>query len=497
MKAILAIDQGTTGTTAILINSETMEFIGKVNKEYPQIYPKPGWVEHNLNDIWESVRTSILELLANNKFSPSDIITIGITNQRETICPFTKNGEPISNAIVWQDRRTEEFCHSIDAETRKAITLETGLPVDPYFSGTKIKWLIENDHKVKEEIKNQNCYFGTIDTFLIYKLTGNKSFFTEPSNASRTLLYNLKEGDWSSSLLDKFNVPSEALPKIKDSFGLFGHTYNLDFLPNNISITGVLGDQQAALFGQAGISKGDSKCTYGTGAFYLMNTGDQLQYSDNGLLTTIAYRQNGKDYFALEGSCYIAGAAVQWLRDNLSFFESSPEVEDLARKATDESMKNIMFLPYFSGLGTPYWKSDAQAAIVGLTRDSGKEQISRACLEGICLSINELIEVFEKDSGIKASELKVDGGAVSNELLNQMQANFSNITIIKPVVIETTAFGAAAAAAIGKDLFNKEELPNLWKQEKAYTARPTDYNASKIKQWKSLINSLYLSNECI
>ncbi|MCR9203507.1 MAG: FGGY-family carbohydrate kinase, partial [Halobacteriovoraceae bacterium] len=265
------------------------------------------------------------------------------------------------------------------------------------------------------------------------------------------------------------------------------------FLPDGIPITGVLGDQQAALFGQAGINKGDSKCTYGTGAFYLMNIGDEVSYSENGLLTTVAYRENGKDYFALEGSCYIAGAAVQWLRDKLDFFPESKDVEEMANKATEASMENIIFLPYFTGLGTPHWISDAQAAIVGLTRDSGKEQISRACLEGICLSINELIEVVEKDSGLKVEELKVDGGAVANNMLNQMQANFSNTKIIRPEVIETTAFGAASAAAIGKGIFKKETLIEKWKEDRTYLPSPTEYNKKKMSQWKNLTRALYLN----
>lgn len=494
MKAILAIDQGTTGTTAVLINAETMDFIGKFNQEYPQIYPKPGWVEHDLNDIWSSVRVSTTEVLNRFGVNPNDIVTIGITNQRETICPFRKSGDPIRNAIVWQDRRTEEFCRSFTNEKRNEVKTATGLPVDPYFSGTKIHWMLENDHDVQDAYQKGDCLFGTIDTFLIYKLTQGESFFTEPSNASRTLLFDIRKGDWSEELLKLLKVNRESLPEIKNSFDQFGVTKSLGFLPDGIPITGVLGDQQAALFGQAGITKGDSKCTYGTGAFYLMNIGDQIAYSDNGLLTTIAYRENGKDYYALEGSCYIAGAAVQWLRDKLNFFPESKDVEELANKATESSMENILFLPYFTGLGTPHWISDAQAAIVGLTRDSGKEQISRACLEGICLSINELIEVVEKDSGLKVEQLKVDGGAVANNMLNQMQANFSNTKIIRPVVIETTAFGAASAAAIGQGIFKKETLLQKWKEDRTYSPSPTQYNKKKISQWKRVTRALYLSN---
>lgn len=492
MKVILSIDQGTTGSTAVLINAETMNFVGKCNIEYEQIYPKPSWVEHNLNAIWNSVEAATKAVLEKTNTQSKDIVAIGITNQRETICPFRKSGSPLRNAIVWQDRRTEEFCNSISLEEKEKLRMATGLPLDPYFSGTKIKWMIENDSTILGALSENDCLFGTIDTFLIYKLTNGKSFFTEPSNASRTLLYNLKKGDWCEDLLKFFGVSKATLPEIKNSFDNFGKTEGLSFLPDGIPITGVLGDQQAALFGQAGIKEGMSKCTYGTGAFYLMNIGEEVRYSDKGLLTTVAYRENGKDYFAFEGSCYIAGAAVQWIRDNLKFFEKSYEVEALARQDTDESMEKILFLPFFTGLGTPYWVSDAQAALIGLTRDSGKEQISRACLEGICLSINDLIEVMEEESGYKVEELKVDGGAVENSFLTQSQANFSNTKIIKPVVIETTAYGAAFAAAIGNGTFSKSDLASKWKEEKSFIPNPTDYNRIKKEKWKIAIERIYL-----
>ncbi|MCF8058068.1 MAG: glycerol kinase GlpK [Bacteriovoracaceae bacterium] len=492
MGMILAIDQGTTGTTAVLINAETLEVAGKVNFEFPQIFPKPGWVEHNLNDIWNTVVKSIQEVLKENNVKSSDIITIGITNQRETVCAFDKDSNPLRNAIVWQDRRTGDFCKNLDPQLKNEITEKTGLPVDPYFSGTKINWMINNDKNIQTAMAEKNCFFGTIDTFLIHKLTGGKSFVTEASNASRTLLFDIKKGVWCDKLLDIFKIDKSTLATVKDSFSNFGETQGLDFLPDGISINGVLGDQQAALFGQAGIEKGMSKCTYGTGAFYLINTGDECIRSKHGLLSTIAYREQGKDFYALEGSSYIAGAAVQWLRDQLQFFPDSPDIEALAKKSSDEKMANILFLPFFTGLGSPYWVSEATAAITGLTRDTGRPEIARACLEGICLAINDLIESIELDSGLKVKELRVDGGAVVNNFLMQTQANFSRTKIIRPKVIETTAFGAACAAAIGKGIMTKDQLQKMWKEDHAFSPIDISYFDFKKVQWKKTIKKLYL-----
>lgn len=489
---ILAIDQGTTGTTAVLIDAITLEVVSKVNHEFPQIFPKPGWVEHNLNDIWDTVCKSVSEVLKKANIKGEEIQTIGITNQRETICAFDKNSRPIRNAIVWQDRRTNDFCKNLATNLKEKITAKTGLPVDPYFSGTKINWLLSNDSKVQEAIKNNDCFFGTIDTFLIHKLTGGKSHVTEASNASRTLLFDIHKGAWCEELLEIFDIDKKNLPEVRDSFGDFGSTTGLDFLPDGITINGVLGDQQSALFGQAGIKKGMSKCTYGTGAFYLINTGDECIQSQNGLLSTIAYRENGKDYFALEGSSYIAGAAVQWLRDQLQFFPDSPAVEELALQSSDDKMANVLFLPFFTGLGSPYWVGEATAAITGLTRDTGRSEIARACLEGVCLAINDLIESIEKDSGLKVKELRVDGGAVVNNFLMQTQANISNTKIIRPKVIETTAFGAACAAAIGKNIITKNQLEEMWQEESTFTPVESGYFEMKKGQWKETIKKLYL-----
>jgi glycerol kinase len=492
MGYILSIDQGTTGTTAVIVDLKNLKITAKNNQEFSQIFPKPGLVEHNLNDIWKTVKATVSKVIKDASINISDIKAIGITNQRETICAFDKNGQPLANAIVWQDRRTHEYCNQVDHQQKKIIQEKTGLPMDPYFSATKIRWLIHNNEQVKKAIAKKDCLFGTIDTFLLYRLSGNNTFATEPSNASRTLLFNIETSCWDPELTEFFEVPLDTLPAVQSSFGLFGKTSGLDFLPDGIPISGILGDQQAALFGQAGFEKGMSKCTYGTGAFYLINTGDKIQRSSHGLLTTIAYQEEGKNYYALEGSSYIAGAAVQWLRDNLKIITDSSEIESLASKADKLSMQNILFLPFFTGIGSPHWVTDSQAAIVGMTRDTANPQIARACLEGITLSINDLIRSVEKDMGEKLSELRVDGGAVVNNLLMNIQSAFSNLKVIRPKVIETTAFGAACAAAIGANLMTKKDITANWKSDRIFEKTPTDYHKAKQDKWDRAIKKIYL-----
>lgn len=495
MKTILAIDQGTTGTTAALIDVTTFNFIAKANIEYPQIYPKPSWVEHNLNDIWKSVEQTVLDVLNVANADATDIVAIGITNQRETTCAFNKLGRPLANAIVWQDRRTTDRCLEIKENGHSDyIRTTTGLPCDPYFSATKMEWLLRNNDQVKQALAKNDLYFGTIDTFLLYKLTGHVSYFTEASNASRTLLMDLKTADWDSKLLDLFSISKEQLPVIKDSFGPFGKTMGLSFLPDGIPVTGILGDQQSALFGQAGISRGDMKCTYGTGAFLLMNTERELIRSNNGLLTTVAYRHNGETFYALEGSCYIAGAAVQWLRDNLKLISTSADIENLALSVKDlREMEHVLFLPFFSGIGSPYWIPEAKAAIIGLTRDTEKSHLARACLDGIALSIQDLVQAMASDANIQLQSLKVDGGAVSNDTLMSIQATVSDVEIIRPKIIETTAFGAAMAAAVGHQLTNLNEVQKLWKKDRSFTTVPTwqEHYSRKKKLWFETVRRLY------
>ncbi len=495
---ILSIDQGTTGTTAVLVNSENLSVIGKVNKEFLQIFPKPGEVEHDLNDIWKTVEKTVLQVLQENGVSGNQIDCIGITNQRETTCAFDRDGTPLANAIVWQDRRTTEFCEQMKSQGQEKESWKiTGLPIDPYFSATKMRWLLNNNDKVKQAAKNKTLHFGTIDTFLLYKLTCGVSFSTEVSNASRTLLMNLKDGSWDNQQLKRFEVSLDFLPEIKESFGDFGMTKGLSFLPDGIPITGILGDQQAALFGQTAFKKGEMKCTYGTGAFILLNTGDKVQYSNSGLLSTAYYRYAGKTFYALEGSCYIAGASVQWLRDNLQIIESSPQSEELAGKATLQDVEHLMFLPYFSGIASPHWKPEAKGAIVGITRDSNRSHLVRACLEGIALSINDLVLALKKDCDFKITNLRVDGGACANNLLMEMQANFCEIDITRPKVIETTAYGAAMGAAIGADLYNMDSLKDLWGCDKTFNPEPKDivikrYYKHKQSKWQETVNRLYL-----
>lgn len=497
MNYFIAIDQGTTGTTATLIDAEKFQFTGQVNLEFPQIYPRPGYVEHNLHDIWFSTQKSVKQVLEKFNVLPKQIIGIGITNQRETTCAFNRAGEPLSNAIVWQDRRTFKRCEELRSSGLEGlIKKKTGLTLDPYFSGTKMEWLLDNSRSVKAAANDGTLCLGTIDTYLIYKLTANTAFVTEPSNASRTLLLDLKTAKWCPELLETFNMKKEWLPEIRPSFGLFGKTQGLDFLPDGIPILGVLGDQQAALFGQACFEKGQAKCTYGTGAFILTNTGDDIQYSENGLLTTIAYQDEKNIIYALEGSCYIAGAAVQWLRDNLNFFPKSPEIESLATSVTDlRQMEHILFMPFFTGIGSPHWVSEAKGSIIGLTRDTEKKHLSRACLEGIALSINDLIQAMREDTKLPINELKVDGGAAMNNLLMNFQATISKTQIIRPLVSETTSYGAALAAAVGAKSLSYSDIPDLWNSDSTFQVNPSEveYFAKKSKLWTEMIKRLYLS----
>lgn len=494
MNYILSIDQGTTGTTAVLIDAQTMSFVDKVNKEFPQIFPRPSWVEHNLNDIWESIEYTIRKIIRKNNLSSDQIVSIGITNQRETTCAFNKSGAPLANAIVWQDRRTSQRCQSLK-DHHDFVQKKTGLQLDSYFSATKMNWLLENNDNVKTAFDSNNLLFGTIDTFILYKLTNSKSHKTEASNASRTLLMDLKKTEWCPELLDLFKVPKETLPEICDSFSSFGETNGLSFLPDGIPITGILGDQQSALFGQAGLNSGDLKCTYGTGAFMLLNTGTEIKDSKQGLLTTVAYKENGVTYYALEGSTYICGAAVQWLRDNLSMIEKSSDIEDLANKVKDlDEMEHVMFLPFFTGIGSPYWSTDAKGAILGLTRDTGKQHIARACLDGMALSINDLLQAMIIDTDTSINTLKVDGGAVTNELLMNIQSTISDVEIIRPKVIETTAYGAALASAIGAGIIKKEKITELWKKDCSFNGNNNqrDHYEMKKQKWSKYIRSLFL-----
>lgn len=493
MSFLIAIDQGTTGTTTLLLDAKTLEVIAKNKKEFPQIYPKPGLVEHNLHDIWQSVEDSLIQLLGDGKINPKLIKAIGITNQRETTCAFTKQGKPLTNAIVWQDRRTASYCDSHRPLYEKTCRSKTGLPLDPYFSATKMRWMLDHVKDVQEAAGAKNLCLSTVDSFLLHKLTAGEVFATETSNASRTMLMDLRTRAWDKGLLSFFDIEADFLPEIKDSFTSFGKTKNSKILPDGIPILSILGDQQAALFGQACVKVGDLKSTYGTGAFLVLNTGEELIESKTGLLSTIAYTFKGKTIYALEGSAYIAGAAVQWLRDNLKCITQSSEVELLAKRVTDlDQMKPLLFMPFFTGIGTPYWDSEAKAAILGITRGTDNSHIARACLEGVALSLNDSVSSFKKDFP-SLNDIKVDGGASANDLLMQMQANFSGKTILRPKVIDTTAYGVAIGCLVALGEIKIEEMHQFWKLEKEFTPENNSYYPEKKNLWDLSIKKLYLS----
>lgn len=492
MNLLLAIDQGTTGTTSLLIDASTLKVLDKEKCDYRQIYPKPGWVEHDLNDIWDSVTQSVTAVLKRTNSDPKKIIGIGITNQRETTCAYTKQGKPLHHAIVWQDRRTADYCEANSAKYNELCRKKTGLPLDPYFSGTKMRWFLDNVDGVKDAASKKDLCLSTVDTYLVYKLTNHESYVTEPSNASRTMLMNLETFNWDDVLINFFGLSKDFLPEIKESFTKFGLTKSVGFLPDGIPVLSILGDQQAALFGQACIKVGDIKSTYGTGAFLLLNTGEKIVHSSTGLLTTAAYSFRGKKVYALEGSAYIAGAAVQWLRDNMKCIKSSPEVSQLASEVTDLSqMEDVLFLPFFTGIGTPYWNSKAKAAIVGLTRGTHNGHIARACLEGIALSLNDSVSSFKKDFP-DLNDIRVDGGAAANDILMQMQANFSQKTILRPMVIDTTAFGVAVGCLVGLGEVSIEDMGKYWKLEKEFKPENNPYYPKKKALWDETIRRLFL-----
>ena len=491
MNYLLAIDQGTTGSTSLLIDAKTYKVIEKEKIDYPQIFPQPSWVEHNLENIWDSVRTSIETILKRSKIDPKEILAIGITNQRETTCAYDKQGNPLYHAIVWQDRRTASFCDEHRVKYQTDHQQKTGLPLDPFFSATKMRWLLDNVPAVQAAADKNNLLLSTVDSFLLYRLTSGKSFATEASNASRTMLMSLETFHWDDDLLKFFGISKSFLPEIKESFTNFGSTQGCSFLPDGIPILSILGDQQAALFGQACVNVGDLKCTYGTGAFLLLNTGSEIVHSQTGLLTTAAFSHRGQKIYALEGAAYVAGAAVQWLRDNLKSIKSSLEVEMLANEVTDmKQMEHILFMPFFTGIGTPYWNSEAKAAILGLTRGTENSHIARACLEGIAFSVNDSVSSFKKDFQ-HLNDIRVDGGASSNNLLMQFQANFSNKKILRPEVVDTTAYGVAMGALVGRGEINIEDLARHWKLQNEFQPQSDAYYAKKKDLWDSTIKRLY------
>jgi glycerol kinase len=472
---VLAIDQGTTGSTVALMDSRG-KLRASVNFEFPQIYPQPGWVEHRPTDIWASVGKGIRAILRKKICKPTDIACIGITNQRETALLWDKRtGEPLNNAIVWQCRRTTQFCESLRAAGHeKSVRRKSGLVLDPYFSASKYRWLLKNTPGIARALQSNRVAAGTIDSFLIWRLTGGAAHVTDVSNASRTSLMNLRSRRWDQSLLDLFEVPRDILPAIVPSSAVLGHTQGVPGLPDGIPVSGVAGDQQAALFGQACFAVGDAKCTFGTGSFILMNTGSELLHSNAGLLTTVAWQlgEKGKTVYALEGGAFVCGAAVQWLRDGLQMIKQAPDIEKLALQVEDHG--GVEFVPALTGLGAPHWAPDARGTITGLTRGTERGHIARATLDAMALQNADILRAMESDLGKRMRPLRVDGGAAANDLLMQIQADVLGRRLIRPQVIETTVAGACYLAGLGVGLWQSPtELKHIWQAEREFAVNMT------------------------
>jgi glycerol kinase len=493
-KYILSLDQGTTSSRAIVFN-EKGEIISVAQKEFTQIFPQPGWVEHDATEIWDTQFLVAVEALHKANLKATAIAAIGITNQRETTVVWDRNtGKPIYNAIVWQDRRTASFCDELKANGHAdLIKQKTGLVIDAYFSGTKVKWILDNVTGAREKAAKGELCFGTIDSWLVFKLTNGRTHVTDVSNASRTMLCNIATTQWDGELEKLLNVPGNMLPQIHSSSEVYGHVENLEPL-NGIPIAGIAGDQQAALFGQLCTQPGMVKNTYGTGCFMLMNTGEEMVMSKNNLLTTIAWKVNGITHYALEGSVFVAGAVVQWLRDGLGIIKSSADVEALAAKVL--SNDGVYVVPAFVGLGAPYWDQDARGTITGLTRGSNASHIARAAIESIAYQTCDVLKAMEADSNISIKELRVDGGATANNLLMQFQADMLNTTVVRPVVTETTALGAAYLAGLAVGFWNSiESLQQQWQVDKKFTPNVTDENRNAlIDGWKKAVKATLTTN---
>lgn len=487
--SVLCLDQGTTGTTALLLD-EKLKVLAKVNREFPQHFPKAAWVEHDLEEIWKTVETTTKECIAKAGISPTSIAAIGITNQRETTCLWHRepDAKPLCRAIVWQDRRTADACAKLRSQGKERwIRSKTGLVLDPYFSATKLGWMLANIPQAKSLAHSGKIAFGTIDSYLLYRLSGAHA--TDPSNACRTLLMNLKTLDWDEELLKLFKIPKSLLPKILPSAVEYGKTRRLSFLPEGIPITGLAGDQQAALFGQAAFEKGSAKSTYGTGAFVLANIGNRPLISKHGLLTSVAWQFDKSPTYCLEGSAFIAGAAVQWLRDGLQILHASSEIEALASDVQDSD--GVVFVPALAGLGAPHWVSGARGLLSGLTRRTSRAHIARAALEGIAFQVKDLVEAMQKDLGKKISVLKVDGGASENNLLMQIQADLLNIPVVRSRVIETTALGAGLLAGLGVGLWSDlEQIRKLWDSDRTFGPKMSAASRrSEMKRWGTAVRA--------
>lgn len=485
---VLALDQGTTSSRAIVF-SRSGEIVAIAQKEFKQIYPEAGWVEHDPLEIWSTQLAVAAEAIVKAGLSAKDINSIGITNQRETTVVWDRaTGQPIYNAIVWQDRRTSAYCDEIRGKgLAKQIQEKTGLIIDSYFSATKARWILQNVPGAKEKAQKGELAFGTIDTWLIWKLTNGQTHVTDVSNASRTMLYNIHNLAWDEELLNLFEIPSSMLPEVKSSSEVYGETAG-QILAAKIPIAGIAGDQQAALFGQMCIEPGMVKNTYGTGCFMLMNIGKTPKISTNNLLTTIAWKLNGEVYYALEGSIFIAGAIVQWLRDELGFISKSADVEKLASKVKDT--QGVYIVPAFAGLGAPHWDQHARGTITGLTRGTNKSHIARAALESIAYQTRDVLKAMEGDAGVGIAELRVDGGATANNLLMQFQADILDCKVIRPKITEVTAIGAAYLAGLATGFWESvDQIKSQWKVDQTFTATEGLDNTAQIKGWNRAIKA--------
>ncbi|MEZ4380499.1 MAG: glycerol kinase GlpK [Nannocystaceae bacterium] len=478
---LLAIDQGTTGTTCLIVDRQ-LRVLARANREFPQHFPRPGWVEHGPEELWASVLEALAETLSKAGVDTSRIAAIGITNQRETSLLWERaSGRAIHRALVWQDRRTADTCAALkEAGDEPRIRELTGLVCDPYFSATKLAWVLDNVAGARERADAGALAAGTIDTYLVWRLTGG-AHVTEPSNASRTMLWPLAGGGWSDELCERLRVPKAVLPEVRPCTAEFGRTKGVPGLPDGVPIHGIAGDQQAALFGQACFRPGEAKCTYGTGAFVMLNTGTAPTPSEHGLLTTVGWQLGDETTYCLEGSAFMAGAVVQWLRDQLGFFTSAAEVEGLAASVADSG--GVILVPGHTGLGAPHWRPHARGLIAGITRGTGRAHIARAALEGIALQITDLLTAMAGDLGAPLKTLKVDGGAAANDLLMQMQADLLGVPLERPTILETTALGAIFLAGLGAGIWSStDEVSATWALDRSFTPGGDPEKLAALKQ---------------
>ncbi|PLT29772.1 glycerol kinase GlpK [Peribacillus deserti] len=487
---IMSLDQGTTSSRAILFNKKG-EIVHIAQREFTQHFPKPGWVEHNANEIWGSILAVIASVLSETGIKPEQVAGIGITNQRETTVVWDREtGKPVYNAIVWQSRQTSGICDELKEKGYNDLFRDkTGLLIDAYFSGTKVKWILDNVEGAREKAEQGQLLFGTIDTWLIWKLSGGKAHVTDYSNASRTLMFNIYDLQWDKELLDILGVPESMLPEVRPSSEVYANTVDYHFFGKEIPIAGAAGDQQAALFGQACFGQGMAKNTYGTGCFMLMNTGEKAVKSEHGLLTTLAWGLNGRVEYALEGSIFVAGSAIQWLRDGLRMLKNAKDSETYASKV--ESTDGVYVVPAFVGLGTPYWDSDVRGAVFGLTRGTSKEHFVRATLESLAYQTKDVLSAMEADSGIELKTLRVDGGAVMNNFLMHFQSDILNVPVERPVVNETTALGAAYLAGLATGYWeSQEDIAGQWAIDRSFEPKMADEDRDQMYSgWQKAVKA--------